>query len=75
MGKRVPVSGLTRQRIREAMDGRSGGFDRSEIDRLAAELIIEEALEAEVTEVLGRRYYENGAAAGEGHLTAIGLAS
>ena len=48
MGKRVPVSEVTRQRIREAMEGRIEGFDRSELIRLAAELIIEEALEGEV---------------------------
>lgn len=67
MSKRVPVSELTRQRIREVMEGQTGGFDRSEVIRLAVELIIEEALEAEVTEVLGRKYYENGAAKGEGY--------
>ncbi len=67
MGKRSPVSERTRQRIREAMAGRSEGFDRSELIRLAVELIIEEALEAEVTEVLGRKYYENGASEGGGY--------
>ena len=67
MGKRVPVSEVTRQRIREAMEGRIEGFDRSELIRLAAELIIEEALEGEVTDVLGRKYYENGAIGGKGY--------
>ena len=67
MGKRVPVFELTRQRIREVMEGRIGEWDRSESVRLAAELIIEEALEAEVTEVLGRGYYENGAPKGGGY--------
>jgi putative transposase len=67
MGKRIPASKRTRQRISELMEGRTEGFERSELVRLAAELIIEEALEAEVTDVLGRKYYENGAGDGEGY--------
>ncbi len=43
MGKRVPLSERTRQRIREVMEGRFGGWDRSEIVGLAVELIMEEA--------------------------------
>lgn len=49
------------------MEGRTGEWDRSEMVRLAAELIIEEALGAEVTDVLGRGYYENGAPNGGGY--------
>jgi transposase-like protein len=43
------------------LDGR-GGADRSALVRQAARLIVEEALEAEVAQELGRDYYAHGAA-------------
>ena len=50
---RVPASEQTRKRIAEVL---SGEFDKSALLRNAVRLIIEEALEAEVTDVLGRGY-------------------
>lgn len=41
-----------------------GDFDKSALLRDAVRLIVEEALEAEVTDVLGRGYYEHSEPAG-----------
>jgi len=50
------------------MEGRSeGGDGRSERVRLAARLIIEEALEGEARDALGRDYYARGATPGAGY--------
>src|SRR5207247_4991630 len=43
------------------------GDARSELIKLAVRKIVEEALEAEVAEAVGRGYYENGAAPGAGY--------
>jgi hypothetical protein len=48
---------------------------RSALLRLATRLIVEEALEVEVEDALGRGYYEHGAAAGAGTATATGPAA
>ena len=58
---RVPASEQTRKRIADVL---SGDFDQSALLRNAVRLIIEEALEAEVGDVLGRGYYERGEPAG-----------
>jgi putative transposase len=58
---RVPRSEETRKRIRELFDSE---FDKSALMREALRLMIEEALEAEVSEALGRSYYEHGEGAG-----------
>ena len=52
----VPASEATRKRLREMLEGGQG----AELLRDAARLIIEEALEAEVTDELGRGYYDRG---------------
>jgi putative transposase len=58
---RVPASETTRKRL----NGLFGGeFDKSELMREAIRLIIEETLEAEVSEHLQRGYYERGEAPG-----------
>jgi hypothetical protein len=50
------------------MDGQSEEGDlRSALVRLAARLIVEEGLEGEATDALGREYYARGAAAGAGY--------
>src|SRR5437667_3932820 len=50
------------------MDGRSeAGGERSELVRLAARLIVEEALEGEASDALGRGYDARGAAPGAGY--------
>jgi transposase-like protein len=49
------------------MEGRSEAAGGSELVRLAARLIIEEALEGEAADALGRDYYVHGAAPGAGY--------
>jgi len=66
--ERIPASDRTREKLKALMKGRSeasGG--RSELVRLAARLIIEEALESEASDALGRGYYARGAAPGSGY--------
>jgi putative transposase len=66
--ERIPASERTREKLRELMDGRSEVEDgRSELVRLAARLIIEEALEGEARDALGREYYARGAKPGTGY--------
>lgn len=57
--KRVTASEATRKRIAEMLR-KAEGLDRSDLVRQAARLVIEEALEAEVSEALGRGYYDRG---------------
>ncbi|MFQ5521547.1 MAG: IS256 family transposase [Candidatus Methylomirabilia bacterium] len=68
MEKRVPASQRTREALRDLIEGRLISADaRSELIRLATQLIAEEALEAEQRDALGRDYYEHGAAPGGGY--------
>lgn len=65
---RIQASERTREKLKALMEGRSEAADgRSELVRLAARLIIEEALEGEAAEALGRGYYARGAAPGSGY--------
>lgn len=65
---RIPASERTREKLKALMDGRSEAEDgRSELVRLAARLIIEEALEGEAKDALGRDYYARGATPGAGY--------
>ena len=49
----------TRERLRALIDGRLGtGADRSDLVRMAVQLIVEEVLEAEARDKLGRERYE-----------------
>ncbi|MFN7087990.1 MAG: transposase [Burkholderiales bacterium] len=59
---RVPASERTRNELKDMFAG-NGPADRSRLVRQAARLIVEEALEAEATEALGRGYYERGSSA------------
>jgi len=64
--ERIPASERTREKL--MMEGRSEvGDGRSELVRLAARLIIEEALEGEARDALGRDYYARGATPGAGY--------
>lgn len=55
MAKRLPASMRTRQNLSELIEGRlSSSAGRSELVELAARLIIEEALEEESRDALGR---------------------
>ncbi len=63
---RVPASETTRKRIEAMINGEAGEIDKSGPIREAARLIVEEALEGEVTHALGREFYRHGARAGSG---------
>ncbi len=66
--ERIPASDRTREKLKALMEGRSEVADgRSELVRLAARLIIEEALEGEARDALGRDYYARGATPGAGY--------
>jgi hypothetical protein len=66
--ERIPATERTREKLKALMEGRSVVEDgRSELVRLAARLIIEEALEGEARDALGREYYARGAAPGAGY--------
>jgi putative transposase len=68
--ERIPASDRTREKLKALMEGRSEVEDgRSELVRLAARLIIEEALEGEARDALGRDYYVRGAAPAPGIAT------
>jgi len=64
---RVPASERTRKRIEAMISGESEGVDKSELVRAAARLIVEEALEEEVSDALGRDFYAHGAKSGSGY--------
>jgi len=62
---RIPASERTSQKLNELLtQGVAEGDARSELIKLAVRKIVEEALEAEVAEAVGRGYYESGAAGG-----------
>ncbi len=65
--ERIPASKRTGQRILEALQGLSEGDAVSEVIRLGLRRIIEEALEAEVADGIGRGYYERGAEGKSGY--------
>ena len=61
MAKRLAASMGTRQNLSDLIEGRLSSSDgRSDLVKLAARLIIEEALEEESRDALGRDYYERG---------------
>lgn len=56
---RLPASELTRKRLKQLFDGEAfQGINRSDLVKQAVRLMIEEALEAEVADTLGRGYYD-----------------
>jgi transposase-like protein len=58
----------TRETLSALIEGRLSSPDgRSELVKLATRLIVEEALEAEVRDALGRDYYEHGGEDGRGY--------
>ena len=65
---RIPASERTSQKLDELLtQGVADGDARAELLKLAVRKIVEAALEAEVAEVVGRGYYEAGAAPGAGY--------
>ena len=73
MESRIPASERTSQKLGELLTtGVADGDARAELLKLAVRKIIEEALEAEVSDALGRGYYENSAEPGAAIAMAIG---
>lgn len=72
MTKRLPGSERTREALNDLLDGRLRVENaRSDLVKLATRLIIEEGLEAEVRDALGRDYYEHGRGADGGHRNGV----
>jgi putative transposase len=68
MTKRIPASMHTREELHALIEGRlASASGREELVKLATRLIVEEALEAEAGDAIGRDYYEHGAAPGQGY--------
>jgi putative transposase len=66
--ERIPASERTRERLKALMSGHGEEGDlRSELVRLAARLILEEGLEGEATDALGREYYTRSGIPGAGY--------
>lgn len=67
MSTRVPASERTSQRLRELLNGLGEDEVGSQVIRLGIRKIVEEALEGELRDALGRDYYERGAEPGRGY--------
>jgi putative transposase len=68
MGTRVPGSMRSRQQLSDLIEGRLSSADgRAELIKLATRLIVEEALEAEAGDAVGREYYAHGGSSGGGY--------
>jgi putative transposase len=67
--ERISAAEKTRELLRALIDGRRLGTppDRSSLMLLAAQLILEEALEGEVSDALGRARYERSAGEAKGY--------
>jgi putative transposase len=72
MSKRVPASMRTRQSLSDLIEGRLGSPDgRAELVKLATRLIVEEALEGEAGDAVGREYYAHGTEPGRGYRNGV----
>ena len=68
MRRRIPGSMRTRHELSDLIEGRLSSADaRGQLVELATRLIVEEALEAETRDTLGRDYYEHGGDPDRGH--------
>ena len=68
MRTRLPASQHTREELRSLIEGRlSTASAKDELVQLATRLIVEETLESEAGDVVGRDYYEHGAQPGQGY--------
>jgi transposase-like protein len=56
--QRVPASERTRQQIEKLLREGTSGELQAELIRLGVRRLVEEALEAEASEALGRGYYQ-----------------
>ena len=62
MATRLPASQHTREELTALIEGRlSTASAKDELVKLATRLIIEEGLEGEASDAIGRDYYEHGA--------------
>ena len=70
MATRLPASQRTREELRSLIEGRlSTAAGKDELIKLATRLIVEEALEGETGDVVGRDYYAHGGEPGQGYRT------
>ena len=68
MAARLPASQRTREELTALIEGRlCTASAKDELVKLATRLIVEEALEGEATDAVGREYYEHGAQPGQGY--------
>ena len=68
MATRLPASQHTREELTALIGGRlSTASAKDELVKLATRLIVEEALEGEAGDALGREYYEHGSQPGQGY--------
>jgi hypothetical protein len=58
--ERIPASERTCEKLKAVIEGSSEDGGSPELVRLAARLIIEEGLEGEARDALGREYYTRG---------------
>jgi hypothetical protein len=66
MATRIPASQHTREGLTALIEGRlSTASAKNELVKLATRLIVEEALEGEAGDAVGRDYYEHGALPGQ----------
>ena len=66
--KRIPASMRTREELTSLIEGRlSTALAMDQLVKSATRAMVEEALQAEVGDTIGRGYYAHGAAAGQGH--------
>jgi len=67
LGRRVPASRETSERIEELVNALEAHREGPSFQQLGLRKLIEELLEAEVSERLGRGYYQRGGDGAEGH--------
>jgi putative transposase len=68
MANRIPASMRTREELSALIEGKlATASGKDELVKLATRLIVEEALEGEASDTLGRDYYEHGAEPGRGY--------
>jgi hypothetical protein len=68
MATRIPASPRAREGLTALIEGRlSTASAKDELVKLATRLNVEEALEGEAADAIGRDYYEHGAQSGQGY--------
>ncbi len=68
MATRLPASMRTREELTSLIEGRlATASAKDELVKLATRLVVEEVLEGEAGDAVGREYYEHGARPGQGY--------